>query len=65
MGLGADKLVKQSTAKPAVDKEGKVLTCRKGAFVKVNAGLHKANYGQVRPLNLPRAFFPYVFITFR
>lgn len=48
MGLGADKLTKQDTnVKPAVDRDGKVLSCVKGAYVKVIAGYHKGSYGQV------------------
>lgn len=48
MGLGADKLAKQSAdTKPAVDKDGKLLTCCKRAYVKVIAGYHKGSYGQV------------------
>lgn len=48
MGLGADKLTKQdSNVKPAVDRDGKVLSCVKGAYIKVIAGYHKGSYGQV------------------
>lgn len=55
MGLGADKIAKQ-TEKPAVDKDGKVLTCCKGAYVKVNAGFHKGTYGQVIQSFFTRCF---------
>lgn len=49
MGLGADKIAKQNgTVKPAVDRDGKPLTCCKNAYVKIIAGIHKGNYGQVR-----------------
>lgn len=48
MGLGADKVTKQnSESRPVTDKNGKPLTCCKGAFIKVLAGYYKGNYGQV------------------
>ncbi|CAH0555909.1 unnamed protein product [Brassicogethes aeneus] len=51
LGLGASKQVLSEKPKGAVDKEGKELIIKKGAYAKIIAGANKGNYCEVQGLH--------------